>query len=113
MASPEFVPRIRRSGQLKSSTAHPSVKNMGCETIVACRPMSLMAFSRAFAVPTGTGVTMVRIGGFGAKDNAGSAGERFNVGGVRKTASADIAADNFFEILLEKRDISLGHFHHA
>src|SRR5437660_9141093 len=55
---------MMRSGQLKSSTAHPAVKNIGCETITAFSPASWIFFSSASPVPTETGVTMQRIGGF-------------------------------------------------
>src|SRR5678815_72464 len=63
-ASFEVVPRTIRSGQLKSSTAHPSVKNIGCETRVARRLCDFKLASRRAAVPTFTGVTMDRMGGF-------------------------------------------------
>src|SRR5439155_11508795 len=66
-ASWDEVPRIMRSGQLKSSIAQPSVKNIGWETMVACRLSFCKLFSRAEAVPTATGVTTDRTGGLGAK----------------------------------------------
>src|SRR6266480_5173687 len=54
---------MMRSGQLKSSTAHPAVKNIGCETITAFSPASWIFFSSASPVPTETGVTIERMGG--------------------------------------------------
>src|SRR5437588_5657894 len=63
-ASFDEVPRMIRSGQLKSSTAQPAVKKIGCDTMLAFRPAALTFFSRATPVPTGTGVTIERIGGF-------------------------------------------------
>ncbi len=56
-----------RSGQLKSSTAQPGVRNTGCDTMVAFRPASFSRFSTLVAVPTDTGVMMERMGGFGAR----------------------------------------------
>src|SRR3984893_13510892 len=66
-ASLELDPRINRSGQLKSSTAQPSVRNMGWETIVAFSPAAFRLASSAAAVPTATGVTMEQIGGLAAR----------------------------------------------
>src|SRR5436189_135291 len=66
-ASLEEVPRMMRSGQLKSSTAQPGVKKTGCETMVARRLASRRRFSMMAALPTGTGVRMERIGGLGAR----------------------------------------------
>src|SRR5207248_10154457 len=65
-ASLEVVPRMMRSGQLKSSTAHPAVKNIGCDTMIALSPASCSVFSSACPVPTETGVTIDRIGGLDA-----------------------------------------------
>src|SRR5437588_12568393 len=56
-----------RSGQLKSSTAHPGVKNTGCDTTVPRSFSCFRRFSTPEAVPTGTGVTSDRIGGRGAR----------------------------------------------
>src|SRR6185437_5777480 len=63
-ASLDVVPRTMRSGQLKSSTAPPAVKKTGCETMTAFSPASCSFCSSAAPVPTGTGVTIERIGGF-------------------------------------------------
>src|SRR5881275_3248915 len=56
-----------RSGQLKSQTAHPGVKNTGCDTTVPRSFSCFRRYSTPEAVPTGTGVTSDRIGGRGAR----------------------------------------------
>ncbi len=121
-----------RSGQLKSSTAQPSVKNIGCDTIVACNPASLMALfqlarrahrnrshdrqnrrlGRQPRNPQGNVGQALRFV-FGQENHVGSAGKSFNVGGIRQPAGPHIAPDDFFQILFEERDVALGHLHHA
>ena len=54
-ASFEVVPSTSRSGQLKSSTAQPSVRNMGCVTTCCLYPRRRISASILRAVPTGVG----------------------------------------------------------
>ena len=56
-ASLDAVPRMMRSGQLKSSTAQPLVKNMGWQTSRLFRPPARSDFSSWVVEPTRTGVT--------------------------------------------------------
>ena len=52
---------MMRSGQLKSSTAQPSVKNMGCETMMPFNFAFFSERSSPAAVPMGTGVTSEKV----------------------------------------------------
>ena len=90
------------------------------------------SFRSRLAVPTETGVTMVRIGGLGASRamrttmsfrlSALSSARKITLvlrandsmsGGISKAARSDVAADDLFQVLFEERDVALGHFDHA
>jgi hypothetical protein len=105
---------------------------MGCETMVACNPASLMAFFQSARGAHGTRrddredrrlrsqadnahgdfAQVLRLV-FGQENHLRFAGKGFDVSGVGEAARAYVAADDLFEIFFEEGNVALGHLDHA